>query len=168
MALTPQETVEMLLPLRDAIGRLVEETSRQLEEGTTRPHVFDLLAAGQPLPVDVLETGDQFIVELAAAGVDPRMFNLTAAAQALTVRAQWRRKEEENEALGGHRRYLRCERYTGEITRVIPLPSPIDPERVTAHYERGILRVHAPKTEEVKAIEVSIETHEVVPLGVTQ
>jgi HSP20 family protein len=167
MALTPRETIEILQPLRDAIGHLVDVTNREVEEGRLHPHIFDLFSAGQPLPADLLEVGDGYVVEIAAPGVEPSSVYLIACAQSLTVRVDWR-KHEDAEAGGSDRRYLRRERYSGETTRVIALPSPIDPERATAYYERGIVRVRAPKSEQVKAIEVAVDVHEVGPLRSAQ
>lgn len=46
--------------------------------------------------------------------------------------------------------WLRRERATGEFARVIPLPVPVDAEKVEATYTNGVLKVTLPKIAAVK------------------
>ena len=53
--------------------------------------------------------------------------------------------------------YVRRERYEGEMTRTISLPSQIQPEKVQATYEHGVLTLHVPKSEAVKPKQIEVK-----------
>lgn len=139
---TRRETAEVFSPLRRALDRLLEDSGRILDEGVAHSATFDLLSAGQPLPVDVYETATEYIVDVSAPGIAPSALTISAEPQAIRLRAEWKRDSRATEQSG---RYVRHERYEGEMMRRIPLPFPIDPTRVSSSYANGVLTLHAPK-----------------------
>jgi len=56
--------------------------------------------------------------------------------------------------------YVRRERFEGDMTRIITLPTHILPEKVVATYEQGVLKLHVPKSEEVKPKQIPIKVKE--------
>jgi HSP20 family protein len=50
----------------------------------------------------------------------------------------------------------RTERYVGTFRRSISLPTRVDPGKVTATYEEGILKVTLPKAEEAKPKQIQV------------
>ena len=50
----------------------------------------------------------------------------------------------------------RTERYVGTFRRSIALPTRVDPSKVTATYEDGILKVTLPKAEEAKPKQIQV------------
>ncbi len=57
-------------------------------------------------------------------------------------------------------RYIRRERYEGEMTRVVSLPGPIDESRVEATYEHGVLKVHIPKAAGSQSRQIPVKLKE--------
>ena len=55
---------------------------------------------------------------------------------------------------------MRRERFEGEMTRTITLPTHIQPEKIQATYEKGILKLQVPKSEEVKPKQIPIKVKE--------
>jgi HSP20 family protein len=50
----------------------------------------------------------------------------------------------------------RTERYVGTFRRSIALPTRVDPSKVVASYEDGILKVTLPKAEEAKPKQIQV------------
>ncbi len=136
-----RDAASVFSPLAATIGRLFEESSRAIDEGIAHPPTLDLLTAGQPLPVDIYETETEFIVDVAAPGIPPQALTAQATGQTIILRAQWPRGARATQP----GRYVRRERYEGEIERTLALPAPIDPQRVWSTYAYGLLTLHAPK-----------------------
>jgi len=57
---------------------------------------------------------------------------------------------------------MRRERYEGEMSRTITLPTQILPEKVEAIYEHGILTLRVPKVEEAKPRQITVKVKEPV------
>ncbi len=143
----PWEPFRELMPLREAINRL-------MEEGLVGPSRFDIFA--RRIPVDLRETDTDYLVEASLPGVKPEELEVSAAENAVTIRVT-REEEKKAEEPGT---YLRHERYAGEATRMIEFPGRIHPDKVTAAYEQGVLTLRIPKSEEAKRQRVSIQVKE--------
>jgi HSP20 family protein len=91
--------------------------------------------------VDVLRSdeGDAVTVLVELPGVDPELVELIATPRALVIAGARRRPTEY-----GHYEQLEIE--YGPFQRKVVLSEDVDPERATATYERGILRVVLPVT----------------------
>lgn len=156
MALTPwepfedlmREPFEGLVSLRDAMNRLLAESfisSRRAFE-----------PFGRIFALDLRETETAYIVEASLPGFKPEEIALTAAEDTLTIRAT-RKPEEKTEKAG---KYVRHERYEGEMSRTITLPGATNPDKVTATYEHGVLTVQVPKTTPTKAKQIKVQAKE--------
>lgn len=145
-----REPFEGMLSLRDAMNRLLEESFI----GPTR---FGTL--GRAFPVDVRETDSDYVIEASLPGIKPNEMQVTATQNTVTIRAT-RKHEEKTEKTG---KYVRRERYEGEFSRTIGLPGPVDPSRITATYEQGVLAVQVPKTEAAKSKEIKVQVKETTP-----
>ena len=118
--------------------------SRSVRRGH-RPQV-DVLHGEDPETLTVL-------VEL--PGVDPDAVKLIAAPRALVIAGERRRPTN-----CGHYEQLEIE--YGPFQRKVALSQDVDPERATATYERGILRVVlpvAPKPPTHESISIQVRTH---------
>jgi HSP20 family protein len=147
MALTRWEPFEGLTPLRDAMNQL-------LEDSFIRPMRFGLV--GRVFPVDILEMEGEYVIEVPLPGVKPEDVKITAMRDALTIRATLKptiKPEEKPEKAGF---YVRRERYEGEMSRTIGLPTEIDPDKVMATYDQGVLTLHVPKVEAAKPKQIPI------------
>jgi HSP20 family protein len=102
-------------------------------------------------PVNIWSSADGAIVTAEIPGVSPDTLDITV--QALTVTLRGRREPEAaGEGVVAHRE----ERPHGDFVRVIILPFRVDAEKVSAHFERGILRLELPRPEQDKPRKVKV------------
>jgi HSP20 family protein len=154
--LVKHDTLEPMTPLREVMNRLLEESMVGL--GRIEPWF-----AARAFPVDLLETEDAYMVEAALPGFKPEEIEVTALGDTLTIRAHHKeRKEQREEKPGKEGVYLRRERSIGGFVRVIELPMVLDPRKVTAAYEHGLLTLRIMKTEREKPVAIPIKKREAV------
>lgn len=91
--------------------------------------------------VDMYETDEDVRVTAELPGVNRRDVEVNLDGDRLTVRGE---KMSEQEKRGRNSYHL--ERYYGGFHRSILLPCQVDPDRVEATFENGVLRVNLPKT----------------------
>jgi HSP20 family protein len=130
--------------------------NRLFEESFIGPR-FELFT-GRTFPLDVYESPDkqQYVIEASVSGFKPDEIQVTAEGDTVMIRAA---KKEEAKAEKGA--YMRRERYEGEISRSVTLPSTIDATKVQASYEHGVLTLRIPKTEEMKPKQIPIQVKEI-------
>lgn len=102
--------------------------------------------------LDVEETDDAVIVRAELPGLRRDDFTVDATQDRLIIRGE---KGEEREERGHG--FHRMERRYGSFIRTVALPCEVDPDRVTARYRDGVLRVTLPKTEASKAHRIRVE-----------
>ena len=145
------------LTMRDAMDRLLEESFAP----TWRTNLF---AIGRGFPVDVYEDELHYVIEASMPGVKPEDLKVTATANAVTIRATTMRNEKDEKKAEPKGKtsgdYVRRERYSGEVTRVIDLPDAINPAKIKASYKHGVLTLEVPKVEEVTPRKIDIVVEE--------
>lgn len=117
------------------------------EVGTQR----GLLGAGVFPQINLTEDADRFYIRAELPGVTSNALEIQATGKNLSLSGE-RQIEDENEEVRYHRR----EREAGKFSRIISLPSEIDPDRIEAKLEDGILTVRVPKAEAVKPRQITI------------
>lgn len=110
-----------------------------------------LLGAGVFPQINVTEDADKFYLRAELPGVTSEDIEIQATAKNLSLTGE-RKIEAENEGVRYHRR----EREAGKFSRIIALPSQIDPDRIEAKIQDGILTVYVPKAEAVKPRKIAI------------
>src|SRR5947209_2144698 len=85
---------------------------------------------------DMEEADNEIRVRAEAPGFEPKDFDIQINGNMLTVRAEHRQEDEQNE--GGMHTWQR--RY-GQFQRSIPLSGPVDADKVEAHYRNGVLEL---------------------------
>jgi Molecular chaperone (small heat shock protein) len=95
--------------------------------------------------VNIKETEDGFVVEMAAPGLAKEDFKIEINNSLLTISSE---KKSESDADTGE--YTRREFSYQSFTRSFSLPASVDSEKINAKYESGILFVEIPKREEAK------------------
>ena len=101
---------------------------------------------GITLPkVNIKETADAFMVEMAVPGLKKSDLQLDIDNQTLSISTE--RKEESE-----HREdnYTRREFGYSSFKRIFTLPDSVNDEKINANYQDGILNIHLPKKEEAK------------------
>ena len=128
------------------------EVNRLLDSFFGRPAT---VATGErmwaPL-ADMYETKDDLFVTLELPGVREKDVSVSITGDMLTVKGE-RRCERDLKDEG----YYRLERVYGKFERSIPLPIPVQAEKVKATYRDGVLEIRMPKVEEVKPKEIKID-----------
>ncbi len=115
----------------------MERSVRRLFEGIPMmlPFVSPLTPAA-----DVYETPEELVFELEVPGYEEKELGIEVSEHRLTVKGE--REELKEETTKDYRLHERLESH---FERSFTLPPEIDSERVTAEFEKGVLKVHAPK-----------------------
>jgi HSP20 family protein len=147
MSLIWRDPFEAMMPLREPVNRLFEESFIGPRFALLTPHTF---------PVDMYESADKlyYVIEAALPGFKPEELHITAVGDTLTISAIKKEEKREKEL------YLRQELYRDEMTRTFTLPTVIDVEKIEAVFEHGVLKLFIPKAEEVKPKEIPIKVKE--------
>ena len=110
-----------------------------------------------PMPMDAYRDGDRFVVQFDIPGVDPQSIDLTAEKNVLTVRAERNWQPKENQEI------VVSERPQGQFTRQLFLGESLDPERVEATYQNGVLTLTIPVAEQAKPRKVQVTSGDEQP-----
>jgi HSP20 family protein len=105
-------------------------------------------ATNTTLPsVNIRETNDNFIVEMAAPGMTKNDFKIELDGNLLTISSE---KEDRNEMRDGEK-YTRQEFSYQSFQRSFQLPKDVvDSDKIQAKYENGVLNLVIPKKEHAK------------------
>ncbi|CAD5279806.1 MULTISPECIES: Hsp20/alpha crystallin family protein [unclassified Imperialibacter] len=95
--------------------------------------------------VNVKETPKEFLLEVAAPGLERKDFNIEVKNGALCISAE---KEDEKEEQDG---YYRREYSYNSFSRSFSLPDNVKEDKIDAKYDKGILKVSLPKKKETPA-----------------
>lgn len=99
--------------------------------------------------VNIRETNDGFLVEMAAPGMTKEDFKIELDNEMLKISSE---KQMQNEEKDGER-YTRREFSYQSFERSFNLPkSVVDSGKIKAKYENGLLQIQIPKREEAKAL----------------
>jgi HSP20 family protein len=101
--------------------------------------------------MDLVESGDHFVLRADLPGMSEDDVNIEFEDGTLTVSGE--RKAEHEESKEG---FHRVERSFGAFSRSLTLPQGIDPEAVTAKFDRGVLEIRIPKPEQRKPRKIAI------------
>jgi len=85
-------------------------------------------------------------------GVDEKDVDVTLADGVLTIRGEKKTERDEKD-----KNWPVVERSYGSFSRTISLPFDVDPAKVDAKFEKGVLRIHLPKPVEVAKKQQKIE-----------
>lgn len=125
-----------------------------------RPFTFEFDTNGMRWvpPIDVQEFDDRIRLTCELPGVDPSDVNITIEKGLLTVSGEKKSHYESEDGGDGNgaTRARVVERRFGRFTRAFRLPESVDEERVTAHYENGVLTLDLPKRPESRRRRIEI------------
>ena len=101
--------------------------------------------------MDLVETEDHLVLRGDLPGLTEDDIDIEIKDNVLTVSGE-RKAESEEKGEGYHR----VERAFGSFSRSLSLPQGIDPEKVEAGFDKGVLEVRIPKPAEAKPTRVQI------------
>jgi HSP20 family protein len=104
-------------------------------------------------PTDVSEDENTLHISMELPGVDPSDVRLSLENNVLTIRGEKKQQSEEN-----NERVHRFERTYGMFERTFVLPNTVDPDKIEARYDNGVLFVAIPKAERAKPREIRVST----------
>ena len=93
----------------------------------------------------------QFIVKAELPGLDPKDVNVSITGNLLTIKGEKKKETEEKDE-----NHHFVERYFGSFQRSFELPANIKQEKIDASFDKGVLKVTLPKTDEAKKKEIKI------------
>ena len=102
-------------------------------------------------PVDLVEAEDHFVLKADLPGLSEEDVSIEVQDGALTISGERAAEHESRE-----RGWYRIERSFGSFNRSLTLPEGVDPDGITAKFDRGVLEVHIPKPEQRKPRRVQI------------
>lgn len=142
-----------------AISKFRNESVPALWDTLFGKDVFDLMnthpfSSGTLPAINIRETADSFIVDVAAPGMSRDDFKLRVEDNFLHISSE---KQENKES--SDEKYTRKEFSYSSFQRSFELPGVADSEKISASYQEGILHIQIPKKEEARkkpAREISI------------
>lgn len=105
------------------------------------------------IALDVVESDDEYLIKASLPGIDPDDLEITFSDNKLTIKGEVKEEKEFDET-----HYHLRERRFGSFSRSIKLPSGIEAEKIEANYDKGVLKLHLPKVEEIKPKKIAVKT----------
>ena len=136
--------------LFDEFRRMSREMEQLFGTGPTVNGIRSVARGTYP-PINIGTTADQIDVYLFAAGVDLDSFDISIQQNLLSI--DGKRQPEGDDA---RTEYYRRERFTGDFHRVVTLPDDVDPDKVSATYKDGVLRITIERRESAKPRRITI------------
>jgi HSP20 family protein len=101
--------------------------------------------------VDVYEDEHKVNLKIEVPGIDEKDIDVRVENNTLTVHGERKIEKEEKEE-----NYRRVERQYGSFTRTFTLPTTVDTEKVSASYDKGVLKITLPKKAEAKPKQIKV------------
>lgn len=133
-----------LLSLRQAMDRLFDDSY-------VRPRGWFTTTDTAAFPLDVTSDADALVLEAALPGIRPDDVEITVEDGTLAIRAESR-----SERSTGEGETLVQEIHRGSVSRVVTLPSGLEPDKAQATFENGMLTLRIPRAEAVKPRQIRI------------
>jgi len=103
--------------------------------------------------LNVYQDSDNLYVTAELPGIDVNDIEINVEGDTLHIKGQRKLPETDNKV-----RYHRRERGSGQFSRTIQLPFPVNTEKVSAEMKLGILTISLPKADEAKPRKIYIKT----------
>ena len=132
--------------LQDRVNRIFRE-SYSSPEGPEETLTTTSFAP----PVDVYEDEHNITLKIEVPGIDEKDIDVSIENNTLAVHGQRKFEKEEKEE-----NFQRIERHYGSFTRSFTLPTSVDPEQVSAHYDKGVLKIRLAKKTEAKPKQIKV------------
>lgn len=138
-------------PFRD-YGDIQAEMNRLFDSFLGRPAPTGAVERVWAPAVDMYETKDELVVAAELPGLNEKDIHLSITGDVLSLRGerQWNPEVKQESS-------YRLERWCGKFERSLPLPMPVQAEKVKASYREGVLTIRLPKIEEIKPKEIKID-----------
>ena len=146
--LTRWEPFRQVSTMQDRMNRM-----NRLFRESYSPEVPDdsLTTTSYAPPVDIYEDEHNITLKLEVPGIDEKDIDVSVENSTLTVHGERKIEKEEKEE-----NFRRIERQYGSFTRSFTLPSSVDSGQVSAHYDKGVLKIKLAKKAEAKPKQIKV------------
>ena len=108
---------------------------------------------GEWLPtIELSETKDSLIIKAELPGLEGKDIDVTLSGDILTIKGEKKQEKKEEKE---HSHY--SESYYGSFERSFRLPAEVKEDNIDASFDKGVLKLTLPKTEEAKKKEIKIK-----------
>lgn len=132
-----------LANLRETMDKLWDESMRE-----NTPAEREMTLA-----VDVRANEDEFVVRAMVPGLEADNLDIEILKNTVAIRGEFKSEAGEEEP-----KFIACELPEGRFSRMISLPTEIDPTKAEANLKNGVLTLRVPKAEahKPKSIKISV------------
>jgi len=140
MAIIRWDPFRDIVTLREKMNRMFEDVfTGRTEEGK------DMATRTWAPSVDIFETENELVLTAEVPGIDEKDIEIKIEDNTLTLKGERKFEKETKEE-----NYHRIERSYGAFFRAFTLPNSIDPEKIQAMHENGVLKITMPKKTELQ------------------
>ncbi len=150
MSLVRWNPAKELLNIEREFNRLFGDFQNRFGYGKDTDENSYENAVWSPL-TDISETDKEYVLNLDLPGVSKKDLKISYDQGALKISGERRQENDIKDA-----KYHRVERVFGKYYRSFNLPDFVDPEKISAKFNDGQLKVVVPKTEKAKPKEIQI------------
>ena len=139
-------------PMRDVFG--LRHQMNDLFDDVFRPVVREdgrLSMRNWNPTVDIYDNDENIIIKAELPGIDKKDIAIDVKDGVLTLKGERSSDHEVKEE-----KYYCRERTFGKFERIFRLPTDVDPEKISADYKDGILKIDIPKPEEQKPKQITV------------
>jgi HSP20 family protein len=101
---------------------------------------------------DIAETAESITVKAELPGLEPKDIEVTLSGDLLTIKGEKKKEEDKKDE-----KYHCSERFHGTFERSFRLPAGVKLDKVEAKFDKGVLTITLPKTEEAKTKEIKVQ-----------
>ena len=102
------------------------------------------------IPVDVKVEDEAYVLTAVIPGVTTQDLNIQVVNETVTIQGEMKHDRGEDD------RYLLSERPSGNFSRVLTMPDPLDAGKAEADISNGILTLRIPKAEDAKPKSIKV------------
>src|SRR6202035_3322245 len=110
-------------------------------------------------PVDIYDDEHNITLKLEVPAIDEKDIDVRIENTTLTVHGERKIEKEEKEE-----NFRRVERHYVSFTRTFTLPTTVDSEKVSATYDKGVVKIDLPKKAEAKPKQIKVSVGSAKPI----
>jgi HSP20 family protein len=135
-----------MFSLRHQMNHLFDDVFKPVVRGDSRLSMWNWNPT-----VDIYDNNETIVIKAELPGIDKKDIVIDVKDGVLTLKGE---RSFDNEVK--EEKYYCRERTFGKFERVFRLPADIDPEKISADYKDGILKIDIPKPEEQQPKQITV------------
>jgi HSP20 family protein len=135
-----------MFSLRHPMNHLFDDVFRPVVRGDSKLSMWDWNPT-----VDIYDNDENIVIKAELPGIEKKDIVIDVKDGVLTLKGE---RSFDNEVK--EKKYYHRERTFGKFERVFRLPAKVDPEKISADYKDGVLKIEIPKPEEQKPKQITV------------